>query len=482
MTGKHEHDVLVIGGGPAGSVAATALAQAGLQVRLIESAHFPRYHIGESLTPSCRTVLDAIGISKTLDSHGFVLKHGGAFRWDSDAWFFDWGTQLGINSWQVDRAEFDQLLLDHARASGVAVSTGLTAKSVSFTGDRPTSVLCAPDDGEPQAIGGFGHLIDATGRTGLLSARHFGTRRAEPTLRNIAIWGYWSGTTVLPDTPSGGINIISSPEGWYWIIPLAGNRTSIGFVTRKDHFAGRRPAFSSVDEMYHALIDESATVRGLVDGAQDIGPVRVETDYSYTAERFCGPGYTIVGDAACFLDPLLSTGVHLALYSALNAAACIASVGRGEVTEEAAQNFYELSYRRAYTRLFALVNVMYERYLGKDGFFRVSDRLVGAEPGEDAAAVDSPSSSSFVEIIAGLSDLREAGDAGTRVLTERLITEAVRVQTRAMAAKDGPGMPDFSSVMENPLRDAESAEYRLITSPRLGLDRIRTSLRDEKRG
>jgi flavin-dependent dehydrogenase len=472
MPDKHEQDVLVIGGGPAGSVAATALAQAGLRVRLVESARFPRYHIGESLTPSCRTVLDAIGISKTLDSHGFVLKHGGAFRWDSDAWFFNWGLQ-GVNSWQVDRAEFDLLLLNHAKASGVEVSTGLTAQTVSFTGGRPTSVMCIPGDGEPYTIDRFDYLIDATGRQGLLSVRHLDTRRAEPTLRNIAIWGYWRDTAVLPDTPPGGIDIISSPEGWYWIIPLAGKRTSIGFVTRKDYFANRRPAFTSVDEMYHALIAESATVRELVDDGQYIGPVRVETDYSYTAERFCGPGYMIVGDAACFLDPLLSTGVHLALYSALNAAASIASVYRGEVTEDAAHNFFEFAYRRAYTRLYALVNVMYERYLGKDGFFRLSDRLVGAELSEDGAAA--ADSSSFVEIIAGLSDLREAGDVGTRVLTERLIAEALRVQTRTIDAADGPGMPDFSSVLENPLRDAESAEYRLITSPRLGLERTKAA-------
>ncbi|MGH3172215.1 MAG: NAD(P)/FAD-dependent oxidoreductase, partial [Trebonia sp.] len=176
-------------------------------------------------------------------------------------------------------------------------------------------------------------------------------------------------------------------------------------------------------------------------------------------------------DAACFLDPLLSTGVHLALYSALNAAACIASVSRGEVTEDIARDFYEYSYRRAYTRLFALVNVMYERYLGRDGFFRVSDRLVGASSGADAPDAAPPSSRSFVEIITGLSDLREAADASTRVLTRELINEAVRAQHTTMSQPGGAGMPDFSSVLENPLRDAESAAYRLVTSPRLGLAR-----------
>lgn len=473
MLQRDGRDVLVIGGGPAGSVAATALAREGLRVRLIEGARFPRYHVGESLTPSCRTVLDVIGISEKLDAHGFVLKHGGAIRWDSDAWFFDWGADMGVHSWQVDRADFDNLLLEHARENGVQVSTGVTVKSVSFTGKRPASVRCAPDDGEPYDIDDFDYLIDATGRAGLLSAQHLNTRRSEPALRNIAIWGYWQDTAVLPDTPPGGINIISSPAGWYWIIPLAGGRTSIGFVTSKDHFAERRPAAGSLDEMYYALVQESATVRGLTDGARYAGPVRAETDYSYAAERFCGPGYMIVGDAACFLDPLLSTGVHLALYSALNAAACIASVSRDEVAEDAASAFFEFSYRRAYTRLFALVSVMYERYLGKDGFFRVSDRLVGAGPDTDGAGTTRPSSQSFVEIITGLSDLREATDTSTRVITEQLIAEAVRSQHDQAGDH---GMPDFSSVLENPLRDAETSDYLLTTSPRLGLAKATAAL------
>lgn len=468
MRGKIKHDVLVVGGGPAGSVTAAALAREGLRVRLVERSHFPRYHIGESLTPSCRTVLDAIGIATSLDTHGFVLKYGGAIRWDDDAWFFDWG-QMGVNSWQVDRAEFDQLLLGHAQASGADVTTGVTARSVSFAQGRPVAVTCAPDDGEPYVVDGFSQLIDATGRAGLLSVRHLGTRHPEPTLRNIAIWGYWRNAATLPDTPKGGINIISSPAGWYWIIPLAGDRASIGFVTRKDWFAERRLAFESADDMYHALVDESGAVRALLDEARYLGPVRVETDYSYAAERFCGPGYMLVGDAACFLDPLLSTGVHLALYSAINAAACIASVHRGEVTEEAANNYFEYAFRRGYTRLFALVSVMYERYLGKDGFFRLSDVLVGAQANQDGGTLDPPTSESFAEVIGGLSDLREASDASSRVLTDRLLSEALGVQRRAMAAGN-PRMPDFSSVLENPLRDAESAQYRLVTAPRLGLE------------
>lgn len=453
--------VLVVGGGPAGSVAAAALAQQGVSVHVVESAHFPRYHIGESLTPSCRTILEHIRLAEKLDRQGFVAKHGGAFRWETDSWVFDWGAQIGSRSWQVDRSEFDQLLLQHARDSGAKVTMGVTVKDVVFTGERPTSVVCANEAGETFSIDDFDYLIDASGRNGVLSAQHFKNRHPHHNLRNVAIWGYWSNARILDGTPQGGINIISSPTGWYWVIPLAGGRNSIGFVTRKDAFAEKRKQHNSLDLLYSKIIDDSTALKELVVDAEYLGAARVETDYSYVSDSFSGPGYMIVGDAACFLDPLLSSGVHLALYSAFNAAACISSVSRGEVSERDALTYFEFAYRRAYTRLLALVSVMYERYLGKDGFFRASDRLVGNEH----SRIDS---FSFVEIIAGVSDMREATDASTRVLNERLAEEAFDVQRRFIAG----GMPDFSSVLENPLRDAESADYRLITEPRLGLERV----------
>jgi flavin-dependent dehydrogenase len=462
--------VLVVGGGPAGSVTAIALAQAGLTVSLIDGAEFPRYHIGESLTPSCRSVLEAVGVAGKVDEHGFVIKHGGAFRWNSDSWLFDWGKQVGARSWQVDRAEFDALLLEHAWENGVSVRTGVAAKSVEFDGERPVAVHCRPKSGEDYVIDDFDFLVDASGRHGLLSMRHFHDREPLQNLRNVATWGYWTGASVLPDTPIGGINIISSDEGWYWVIPLAGERTSIGYVTTKEAFARDRVSSESLDDLYRRLVSTSETLKPLVVDATQVGAARSETDYSYIAERFCGPGFVIVGDAACFLDPLLSTGVHLALYSALTAAACIASVERGEATEQEGLLFFEFAFRRAFTRLFALVSVMYERYLGKDGFFRTSDRLIG--DGVEEQLADGLSSTSFAEIIAGLSDLREATDSSTRVLTDRLREEALKVQLRALGDAAGPSMPDFTSVLENPLRDAESAHFRLVTSPRLGLERM----------
>jgi flavin-dependent dehydrogenase len=262
------------------------------------------------------------------------------------------------------------------------------------------------------------------------------------------------------------VNVISSPKGWYWVIPLHGGRTSIGLVTHKDHFARDRRAHRSLDDMYHAAIAESETVSDLVQGAAYLPSAKVETDYSYVADRFAGPGYMLIGDAACFLDPLLSTGVHLALFGGLIGAAALASVRRGQVTEDEGLRFFEHSYRRAYTRVLALVSTMYESYQGKDDFFWAADRLVRDDAGTERGTRDS---ASFGEIIAGLSDLREASEASTRVVAGRLVDEARRVQE----ATGGPlSKYPFDLLHCAPQDDDALIGLRVVTEPHLGLQRV----------
>jgi flavin-dependent dehydrogenase len=463
-------DILVVGGGPAGSVTAALLAQEGMPVRLLESQRFPRYHIGESLTPSTRVVLELAGAADALDAAGYQVKRGGVIQWGQDTWTIDWSTLFGadVRTWQVDRATFDTLLLENAVKKGVQVQHGITARNVTFTaGGRPSTVRCTSQDGTPLTVDGFGTLIDATGRAGLLSVRHFRSRRPHEFFRNVAIWGYWTGARLLPGTPEGGINVVSSPKGWYWIIPLAGDRASIGMVTHKDTFARERRSHGSLDALYHALIAESATVSDLVTGAGYQPHARVEADYSYVADRFSGPGHLLIGDAACFLDPLLSTGVHLALYGGMVAAACLASAHRGEITEAEGLRFFEHAYRRAYTRMLALVSSMYECYRGKEDLFWTADRLARKDAAADHGA---PHPASFGEIIGGLSDLREATGESVPVVTERLAAEARRVQDQA---PDG-GLPDFDALRADPSSDPALTGLRVVTQPRLGLQRLAT--------
>jgi flavin-dependent dehydrogenase len=457
--------VLVVGGGPGGSTAATLLARAGQEVTLLEREHFPRYHIGESVAPSCRAIMEFTGVREKVEARGYPVKRGVLLRWGAEAdWAVNWRESFGedIRSWQVDRGDFDQVLLEHAADQGVRVVQGANVRKVRFDGDRAVAADWVDGDGAAHTTG-FDTLVDASGRTGLVSARTLGNRRPHDVFRNVAIWAYYRGGSLLPGTPPGGIDVISSPDGWYWVIPLKDDLYSVGFVTHQTLFRQRRGGYPSVRALYDAYIGESETVRGLVAGGTFEGPVRVEQDYSYVADSFCGPGHYSVGDAACFLDPLLSTGVHLAMYSGLLSAASTVAAASGQVSDLEARGFYEALYRNAYTRLFALVSGMYRKYQGRRGYFWLAQQLLRTEQYKPDSA--------FGAIVAGLSDLDDAttahatapmfgvGDAASQA-AERAGTGATPARTTTAPMR----------MDANDLYDAASGLY-LVTAPTLGIRR-----------
>jgi flavin-dependent dehydrogenase len=399
--------VLVIGGGPGGSTVAGLLAREGLDVTLLEKERFPRYHIGESLLPSCLPILELLGVREKIDSFGFQQKWGAYFDWGGENWDVTFGAadEERRYSYQVDRSVFDKALLDHAKELGVKVVEGAEVKRLGFDGDRPTTAVWSQGgrggETEEHEIG-FDYVIDASGRAGLLNTRHLRGRRHHTVFQNIAVWGYWTGAKTLSQGPEGAIAIGSVEDGWLWGIPLAGGQLSVGLVTHKDVFNAKRQEGITSEKIYHDAIRESALVEELLAPAELVTPLRTEKDYSYTSERFAGPGYFLVGDAACFLDPLLSTGVHLAMYSAMVTAASLASVVRGEFSEEDAQGLYERSYRQAYLRLLVVVSNLYQQNKGKDSYFWEAQRLTL----RDCSAEELKQS--FVEIVSGIEDLRDA--------------------------------------------------------------------------
>jgi flavin-dependent dehydrogenase len=302
---------------------------------LLESSTFPRYHIGESILPSVLPVLDLLGVREKIDNHGFVRKDGAYFEWGPENWDlnFDHLTGAGRYSYQVVRSEFDEILLNNAAELGVDVRQGVKVNEIEFHQGRPVKARWAAT-GDRSVTGeiSFDFLVDASGRSGVMATKYLKNRHYQEAFKNIAVWSYWRGAKPLDRGPAGAIAVCSVPYGWFWSIPLHDGTHSIGLVAKRSTFIAERERLGGIEEVYFDALAQCPRIAEMVEGAERLPEFKVEQDYSYTSDSFTGPGYLLVGDAACFLDPLLSTGVHLATFSALLAAASISAVIQGELT------------------------------------------------------------------------------------------------------------------------------------------------------
>lgn len=483
--------ILVVGGGPAGSTAATLLARAGLNVTLVEKEHFPRYHIGESLLPSALTFLDLLGARDKVEAFGFQRKPGAHIEWGRQQWDLYFGELSGTNtySFQVVRSDFDQCLLDHAREHGADVCQGVEVRKLTFAEtepERPVGAVLAPTGRPADAWEmSFDYLVDASGRNGLMATRYLDNRYYHEVFKNVAIWGYWENARPFTGEKEGAIATVSIPEGWIWAIPLHDGTLSVGVVLHKNTFNQQR-GDGTVEELYHAAIAGSATISEMVASADLASPVQAETDYSYAADSFSGPGYFIAGDAACFLDPLLSTGVHLAMLSGLLSSSAIASLVRDEVSESEAVNFYDKSFRRAYLRYLVFLSAFYKAYDGKDSIFWMAQQL---------SSHDAPSDNikyAFTSLMSGVDDLQDIHDGSDvhqyvmRQMVER-VQENLEIRRDKEALRREQSGDEQVDVDENGAffdrvegvsvlspQDAAHGLY-VVTEPRLGLKRVSES-------
>lgn len=312
--------MLVVGGGPGGSTAATLLARRGLSVLLVEREPFPRFHVGESLLPANVLLLERLGVHETLRKTGPLVKYGATF-YDQESdhehtFYFVKRPAVPNYGYQVQRAQFDSILLEHARASGVEVLQPATAERPAFDPDGVT--VAVREDGRRAEVRAR-FLVDASGRDGFVAAST-GRRERVPNLGKVALFAHHRGAARAAGVDEGNIRIYVFPEGWFWWIPFAGEVTSVGCVLHARAVRGRE---GDVEALYDEMIARVPRVAEGLRRAERVTPVHRAANFAYTNRPIFGDRFVCVGDAVAFIDPIFSAGVYIAMQSAELAAPAI---------------------------------------------------------------------------------------------------------------------------------------------------------------
>ena len=430
-------DVLVIGGGPGGSTAAAMLARKGWRVLLLEREFFPRHHVGESLLPASLPVLEELGVLPDVEAAGFLPKFGATMVWGKQdkpwSWYFHETNPNRPHAYQVWRPVFDQLLLDNSRSLGVEVLEGHQVVDVLFEDQRVAGVRyrsAAGQDGTAHAR----FVVDGTGQ-GALLGRRLGLRRWDPFFRNMAVYGYVTGADRLPAPDETNIFIEAHPHGWSWTIPLHTGWTSVGTVMDSRH-GQERLSKGKLKEAFLEQVAQAPHTARLLRNATLVSGPQVVKDWSYNSERLVGDGYILVGDAACFVDPLFSSGVHLALMSGVLAAAYVSTVLKDPDMADAAAQVYSELYSKEYGHFRTMAQLFYASNRTAESYFWEARRLLGDQ---DAL---SPRQA-FIHAVAGQSPrgyervVLERGETPEAFVRDVRSMEAARARRRARLEECG---------------------------------------------
>lgn len=391
---RAEHvDAVVVGGGPSGSTAATLIARAGNRVIQLEKHHHPRHQIGESLLPSTiHGVCRLLGVREALHRAGFQRKNGGTFRWgvSDEPWTFAF-SELGPTemdyAYQVERARFDQLLFEHGRAEGVDAREGIEVLRPIQNGGHVRGVVARDAGGQVYEMSAR-YVVDASGHASRLQPIA-GRRVYSKLFRGVAVFGYFHGAARQDPPNEGNIITCAFEYGWCWFIPLSNGLTSVGAVVSPSR--ARRIA-----------IDREAALRWFVDQCPIIsdklthatrvtegiyGQVRVRKDWSYTNESFTAPGLVVAGDAACFIDPVFSTGVHLGTYAGMLAARTINTVLAGGIDADRCAAEYERRYRAEFRLFYEFLIAFYDMRQPWESYYWTARNLLGTQERSNHAMI-----------------------------------------------------------------------------------------------
>jgi flavin-dependent dehydrogenase len=383
-----EADVVVIGGGPAGSTVSTLIAQNGHRVELFERERFPRFHIGESLIPQTYWVLKRLNMLDKMKGSHFVKKYSVQFinahgKLSEPFYFIDHRPHESSQTWQVRRSEFDHLMLNNAREHGVHVHEGARVLQVLFEEQRAAGVRIVQEDGRESDVRAK-VVVDASGQSSMIIDR-LKLRQWDPVLKKGALWTYWKGAQRDTGRDEGATLVIQTQakQGWFWYIPLHDDILSVGVVASYDYLFKNRPG----KDLQAIYFEEVAACPGLqprLAKAQHVEPFRAAREYSYRSTKAAGDGWVLVGDAFGFLDPLYSSGVLLALKSGEMAAdAIVEGLAKGD-TSAAQLGKWEADFNRGMDRMRRLVCEFYDgfsfgRFVKKHPHLKgfVTDVLIG---------------------------------------------------------------------------------------------------------
>ena len=351
-------DVVVVGGGPGGSSTSTFLADGGLRVALFERERFPRFHVGESLMPATMLLLEELGAKAAIEERGFQLKYGASFIDEENnaatqTFYFLPGQPWPNYSYQVPRAEFDTVLLEHATKRGVTVFQPATVEGMEFDAGGVTLTVSG-ENGRFSVRAKM--LVDATGRDALLATR-YGRRTRIPNLGKVALFAHYKGAARRSGLEEGNIRVYVFREGWFWWIPLAGDVTSVGAVC---HARTVKQWTGEPEGLLDAMIARSRGVSENLAGAVRITPVHRVANFSYHNSPVVGDRFVAVGDAIAFVDPIFSGGVYIALRTGQLAAAAVLQAFRAG--DFSARRFaaYERRVHAGLAPLFKFIHKYYE--------------------------------------------------------------------------------------------------------------------------